>query len=290
MSILLQSILNVDIVVYQFLNGFADNRLLNYLSSFEERDMLLKGGLFLALYWHLWFRPGSDRDRRRKAIVAILVGALFAVVASRVIADLGPYRIRPMYNVHLKHEPYILPQSPSLVNWSAFPSDTATYFFALAFGLTRLSRRLGIAAMVYVAVWICFPRLFLGEHYASDVVVGACIGIVVVWASLKVGWLQSGIATRLLVLVEAKPEIFYPGAFIASFEMGVIFEDFRAAARTVFDLGRAEHRAYVDLVAFVTLILLVIAAYRALLARRARYPQSQHSSDGGALAARWRRR
>ena len=123
--------------------------------------------------------------------------------------------------------------------------------------------------MVYVAVWICFPRLFLGEHYASDVVVGAFIGIVVVWASLKVGWVQSGIATRLLVFVEAKPEIFYPGAFIASFEMGVIFEDLRAAARTVFDLGRAEHRAYVDLIAFLTLILLGIAAYRALSARHA---------------------
>jgi undecaprenyl-diphosphatase len=266
--ILLQSIRNVDIAVYQFLNGFAGNRLLNYLASFEERDMLFKGGLFLALYWYLWFRPGSDRDRRRKAIIAIVVGALFAVVASRAIADLGPHRVRPMYDLLVQHQPYAFPQSPNLVDWSAFPSDTATYFFALAFGIARLSRRLAIPAMLYVAGWICFPRMFLGEHYASDVIVGALIGIVAVWAALKVEWLQSGFATRLLELAEAKPEVFYPAAFIASFEMGVIFEDLRTAARTVFDLGRAEHRAYLDLIAFATLSLLVIAGYRALLARR----------------------
>jgi undecaprenyl-diphosphatase len=219
MSILLESIRNVDIVIYHFLNGFAGNRLLNYFASFEERDMLLKGGLLLALYWSLWFRPGSDRDSRRRAISAIVAGALFAVVACRVVADLGPHRIRPMYNPHLQHRPYLFPQSLNLVNWSAFPSDTAAYFFALAFGLARLWRRLAVPAMLYAAGWICLPRLFLGEHYASDVIVGALIGIVVVWASLKVRWLQSGLTTRLLTWVEAKPEVFYPAAFLATFEM-----------------------------------------------------------------------
>jgi membrane-associated phospholipid phosphatase len=267
MSMLLQLIRNVDIIIYHFLNGFAGNRLLNYFASFEENDRLLKGGLFLALYWYLWFRPGSDQDKRRKAIIAIMAGALFAVIACRVIADLGPFRIRPMYDLHLQHHPYISPLSPNLVNWSAFPSDTAAYFFALAFGIARLSRRLAVPAMLYAAGWICFPRLFLGEHYASDVVVGASIGIVAVWVSSKVEWLQSGLATRLLALVEAKPEVFYPAAFITSFEMGVIFEDLRAAARTVFDLGRAEHGAYIALIAFATLSLLVIAAFRALPAR-----------------------
>ncbi len=178
MSILLESIRNVDIVIYHFLNGFAGNRLLNYFASFEERDMLLKGGLLLALYWSLWFRPGSDRDSRRRAISAIVAGALFAVVACRVVADLGPHRIRPMYNPHLQHRAYLLPQSLNLVNWSAFPSDTAAYFFALAFGLARLSRRLAVPAMLYAAGWICLPRLFLGEHYASDVIAGALVGIV----------------------------------------------------------------------------------------------------------------
>src|SRR5580658_8569250 len=125
MIILLQSIRNVDIVIYQFLNGFAGNPLLNYLVNFEEGDKLFKGGLFLALYWSLWFSPGSGRDRRRKAIIATMAGALFAVIACRVIADLGPHRIRPMYDLTLQHHPYLFPLTTNLVNWSAFPSDTA---------------------------------------------------------------------------------------------------------------------------------------------------------------------
>lgn len=278
MSILLQMIQHVDVVVYQFLNGFAGNRFLNHFASFEESNMLVKGGLFLAMYWYLWFRAGSDQDKRRKTIIAIVVGALFAVIASRVIADLAPHRIRPMYDVHLQHHPYAFPISYYLVNWSSFPSDNSTYFFGLAFGLACLSRRLGIAALLYAAAWITFPRLFLGEHYVSDAFVGAAIGIAAVWVSLKVGWLQSVFAARLLAFVKAKPGLFYACAFLASFEMGVIFEDLRAVARTMFDLARAEHRAFVDFIAFATLCVLVIAVFYAFRAAHTAHKETHSLS------------
>jgi len=271
MSVLLQMIQNVDVVIYHFFNEFAGNRFLDYLASFEENNNLLKGGLFLAMYCYLWFRAGSDQDRRRRAIIAIVAGALLALVASRTIADFAPYRIRPMYDLHLQHHPYAFPISPNLIKWSAFPSDTATFFFALAFGLAHLSRRLTIPAMLYVAGWICLPRLFLGVHYASDEVVGGVIGITAVWASLNVGWLQSGLATGLLALVKSKPEVFYPAAFLTSFEMGVLFDDIRAAASTVFHIAHVEvSEFHLGLAAFATLGFLAIAGYLVFLARKRR--------------------
>jgi len=266
----LQIIRAVDVAVYHFLNGFAGSRALDHFAGFEEGNMLFRGALFLAVYWYLWFAGGADQDRRRKAIVAIMVGTLFAVVIARIVADLAPYRIRPMYDVHLQHRPYASPISYYLVDWSSFPSDCATYFFALAFGLAHLSRRLALPAMLCTAGWICLPRLFLGEHWASDVAAGALIGIALVWASLKVEWIQSSFSTRLLALAEAKPGIFYAAAFLASFEMGTIFEDLRVVARAVFDIARAEHRAFVDLFAFMALSLLVISAYLTFLARKQR--------------------
>jgi hypothetical protein len=87
--------------------------------------------------------------------------------------------------------------------------------------------------MLYTAVWICFPRMFLGVHYASDVVVGGVIGIAFVWVSLKVEWLQSRLGARVLSIADSKPEIFYPAAFLASFEMGILFDDVRGAASAV---------------------------------------------------------
>jgi membrane-associated phospholipid phosphatase len=40
--------------------------------------------------------------------------------------------------------------------------------------------------MLYAAGWICLPRVFLGEHYVSDVVVGAGIGIALVVRFIEV--------------------------------------------------------------------------------------------------------
>jgi membrane-associated phospholipid phosphatase len=266
----IQRIQSVDVVIYHVLNGFAGNRWLDYFASFEENDNLLKGGLFVAMYWYLWFRAGPDQDKRRRAIIAIVVGTLLALVASRMVADLTPFRIRPMYNLNLQHLPYSFPVSPKLVNWSAFPSDTATFFFGLSFGLAYLSRRLAIPAMLYTAVWICLPRMFLGVHYASDVVVGAVIGTALVWASLKTARLQSGLGARLLSFVDTKPEVFYAGAFLASFEMGVLFDDVRTAASAVVHGANVGNRGFIHtgLVAIASLGLLGLAAYFVFLGRK----------------------
>jgi hypothetical protein len=43
----------VDVVIYYFLNGFAGNRLLDQIASFEQTNLLLRGGLFLAMYWYV---------------------------------------------------------------------------------------------------------------------------------------------------------------------------------------------------------------------------------------------
>ena len=154
MGVLVRSIQNLDVVVYHFLNGFAGNRFLDHFASFEENDKLLKGGLFLAIYWYRWFCAGPDQKRRRRAIIAILTGALLVLAVSRTIANFAPYRVRPMFDPHLQHHPYAFPISPNLINWSALerlPSDTAALFWALEFGLAYLSRRLAIPMMLYMA-------------------------------------------------------------------------------------------------------------------------------------------
>jgi len=275
MGVLAQSIQNIDVVIYHFLSGFAGNPLLDHFASFEENDNLLKGGLFLAIYWYLWFRAGPDQKGRRSAIISILTGALLAIAVSRTIANFAPYRIRPMYDPHLQHYSYAFPASPNLINWSAFPSDTAAFFSALAFGLAYLSRRLAIPVTLYVAGWICLPRMFLGLHYASDVVAGVVIGVVLVWASLKVGWLQSVFAARLLALAEAKPEVFYAAAFLATFEMGVLFDDIREGARTIFHIANLEYGKFIHagFAALAALGFLAVAAYFLFLARRPSEPE-----------------
>jgi membrane-associated phospholipid phosphatase len=231
MNQFVQTISSIDVRIYYFLGHFAGNRTLGRLASHEEGNNLLKGGIVFAMYWYLWFRVSPDRDRRRKAIIAIAIGAILAIIVARTFAFIAPFRLRPINDPTLAHPSYAFPMRANLEEWSSFPSDTAAYFFALAFGLAYLLRRIAVPIMLYTAVWICLPRMFLGFHYASDIVVGGAIGISMVWLSLRSGLLQLIVAPRALAAMETSPEWFYAIAFFVSFEMATVFEGLRDVGR-----------------------------------------------------------
>lgn len=269
MDLLFSAIRSVDVSIYLFLNRYAGNWLLDRLVSQEENNNLFKGGLFLATYVFLWFRTGPERDKRRKAIIAILTGALLALVVSRTIANLTPFRVRPMFVSSIPQIPYSFPMQFNMEAWSSFPSDTAAYFSALAFGLAYSYRRYAVPLGLYTAGWICLPRMFLGMHYASDIVVGGAIGVAAVWVSLRSEWLRSGFAPRVLGFMDRAPAVFYAVSFLVCFEMGNLFEDVRSIGRGVFRTGlRGPYGEVVGavLIAGAILGLAGVAVYLALRA------------------------
>jgi PAP2 superfamily len=77
------------------------------------------------------------------------------------------------------------------------------------------------------------PRLYLGIHYASDIVAGIAIGISVVWVSLRSNLLQSNVVRPLMAATETRPQWFYAIAFLVSFEMATVFDGLRAVGRGV---------------------------------------------------------
>jgi undecaprenyl-diphosphatase len=235
MNQLIHAIQGLDAAVYRFLGHFAGNPFFDRLASHEENNNLLKGGLLFAALWYLWFRMDANQDERRRNIVAILIAAVLAIFVARTIALIAPFRMRPLFDPTLPHFSYSIPINMNLENWSSFPSDTAAYFFALAFGIAYHLRRLAIPVLLYTAAWICLPRMYLGLHYASDIVAGGAIGILVVWLSLRSDLLRSRVAGRVLSAMEAKQQCFYPLAFLLSYEMANIFGGLRDAGRAGLD-------------------------------------------------------
>lgn len=231
MNQLIQAIQTVDADVYRCLGHFAGNPFFGRLASHEETNNLLKGGVLFAALWYLWFRIDARQEERRRNIVAIVIGAVLAIFVARTVAVIAPFRMRPLYDPIFPHFSYSIPINMNLENWSSFPSDTAAYFFALAFGIAYHLRRLAIPVMLYTAVWICLPRMYLGIHYASDIVAGGAIGITVAWLSLKSEVLRSGVGGRVLCAMDAKPQCFYPLAFLLFFEMANVFAGLRDAGR-----------------------------------------------------------
>jgi len=67
----------------------------------------------------------------------------------------------------------------------SFPSDHATFAFAVAVALFLISKRIGVPALILAAL-IGLARVFAGEHYVTDVIGGALIGTLATIAVARV--------------------------------------------------------------------------------------------------------
>jgi undecaprenyl-diphosphatase len=181
-----------------------------------------KTSLIVALLWWAWFdNEGSVRQRdNRERVVACLMGSVLCIAGVRLLAALLPFRLRPLANPDLGlHFPL---EAGYWVDWSAFPSDNAVMFSMLATCLFTISRPLGLIAALDVALLICFPRVFLGIHYPTDVLVGALIGV---WA----GWfftcekIRRPLSIPAFALMRWHPASFYACGFVISYLFAQVF-------------------------------------------------------------------
>ena len=192
-----------------------------------------------------------------------------------MVATLMPFRVRPMYDANLQHHPFSMPTPTGFIDWSSFPSDHAAYLFALGFGLIWLSRRFAILVVLYLAGWVCLPRLYLGIHYVSDLAVGAAIGMLTVWASLKIKRVDSKVARPMLMFANAKPQVFYTLAFLGMFEMTTLFWDIQAPVHAA--LHAVSHVPHHKILA-VGLVLLASLCVTWLAVLRRSYAKSEKAA------------
>lgn len=223
-----------------------DDQLVRSVNSLAGKhdtlDMVLVGlfGLYiikslpitLCIVW-LWFDERQGPERRSK-LAEMLIGSFGALVVSRVIQNLISERPRPILVDDLDIvSPTGLPQE-IYDGMSSFPSDNAALAFALAFGIWRVWRPIGAFALCWAAVVICFPRIFAGLHYMSDIVAGAIIGIASVVAATRLPYDRIRHWKSYQWLVGNKP-LLYSLLFMILFLFTTMFEDVREIAQGAFD-------------------------------------------------------
>jgi membrane-associated phospholipid phosphatase len=221
---------NLDVEVFHVINAWCGTPIFDHFADLVEHLFLLNGFIALSTYSWLWFEgQGVLRDRQRGRLVAFIIATFIAIAASRLLAHILPFRVRPLYAGIGYHAPsfHIV---ANYENWSSFPSDHAAMFFALAFGVFLLWRGAGILLMIFAALWVCLPRIYLGIHYPSDILVGAFIGIACAASCSLISETHAyvqWVTKPILALEKNRPTFFYALAATGLAEMGSMFSDVR---------------------------------------------------------------
>jgi membrane-associated phospholipid phosphatase len=219
----------LDLLLFHALNGLSDQRVVSYGSWFLQGTSL-GTILMMAGLWWFWFKE----KRHQGPILAILIGVIASIIIARLMANLMPFRLRPMYTSGIEYQAPQLPESVGAFrqeDWSAFPSDHAALYFAIAYGLWRLSRPAGIAAFSFAILAGGAARIILGIHYPLDVIAGGLVGISAVAASL---WLTKAVHFQhVLFIKDEYPYVFYSSMFLITVEISTVFYDIRLFARGI---------------------------------------------------------
>jgi undecaprenyl-diphosphatase len=99
-------------------------------------------------------------------------------------------------------------------------------FFALSTALFFAVRALGIAAYIWTTVVICFPRIYLGYHYPSDIIAGAVVGILIMIPVMRIP-LPSAIPNLLARVQLRHTGLVFAGIFLLTLQMATMFENSR---------------------------------------------------------------
>lgn len=162
---------NLDDAVTRYINALAGkNSVLDFCLIHASAWAVPILVLAVAAQW--WI--GNDRSSNRHVLIAAGFSFGLALAINQVIL-LFVHRVRP-YDMGITR--LMIERS----NDSSFPSDhaTATIAIAAAFFLNHSPRRGVVFALL--AVVICVSRVYIGTHYASDVLGGAITGVLGAYA------------------------------------------------------------------------------------------------------------
>jgi undecaprenyl-diphosphatase len=221
---------SIDLSVLHWVNGFAQrDPVFDRAVALLADATFVKGGFLFTYLWWVWFAKRGERQDNRIEVLRIFAGLVAALAIARALQVFLPGRLRPIHDATVG---FILPYGANphiLEHWNSFPSDHAVIFFAIATAIWMRSRLCGGLAYLWVLLFACLPRVYLGYHYPSDVVAGAMIGTAIMVAAYAVPTNSASrwAADRVFGWEQLHPSMFYTLAFIATYQLVTLFDTVR---------------------------------------------------------------
>lgn len=190
-----------------------------------------------ATYAWLARKPGEAPALRSRRVIGSLAGVVIAIAFGRFIQDSMPPRDRPRLTLPAD----LFPQSaslPTLGEWSSLPSDHAVLAAALATAAWAFDRRLGLLAGAWAALVVCFPRLYFGFHYLTDLLAGAALGVALTRLVMALPWPDSALNLHARARRHA-PVLTSLLVFLVAYEFITLFATTRRVLGAVKDVAGA---------------------------------------------------
>jgi undecaprenyl-diphosphatase len=223
----------IDYSIIEFLNISSQSHYwVVRAASFISNNDLFKGIAIVTLLWYVWLKDvGKVRDNNI-FILRTVVGAVLAILIGRLAQNYLPMRLRPMHNPDIN---FVMPYEALenvLGDWSSFPSDHAVLFFALSAAIWSKNRAIGLVAFAWSLIVICFPRVYLGFHYPTDIIAGILLGVGIMAVCLKVR-LPAILWTSLEWVQNRYVGGLYAGIFFFSLQIATLFDSMRKLGKAV---------------------------------------------------------
>ena len=157
------------------------------------RHNILGGFWFAAALFVFWLQGAKGNDPKiRLRILTTLVGSTLAILLT-LLASAAISWPPPIHHPDLSSLfPNYIDRNP---NTNCFPSQSTALYASVAAGIYSLHRRTGMFLWIAVAAFVALPRMYVGGHYLTDVVVG----VVLAWIGFLVAryFLESTVISKL---------------------------------------------------------------------------------------------
>ncbi len=139
------------------------------------RHNILGGFWFGAALFLCWLQAArTGRREIQLRVLTILVGSALAILLTLIAGTIISWPPPARYLGLSSFFPDYLRDNP---NTNCFPSQSTALFGSVAAGVYSLHRGFGSVLWILVIAFVAFPRMYVGGHYLTDVVVGAGIAL-----------------------------------------------------------------------------------------------------------------